>query len=189
MTPYCSGFPIEYIPTFDPIDPDCPRQRQVYHIIFVYINWMATCTHPDIDPALTFIDSYSNSPHPQHYKAAVHALKYLTSTNEYGISFHSQISSTIQASNHFPHHHDKEAYSESTAPSPSECHQLTAFCNSNWGGQFGSAVKDGTPLELFRFRALSGFLICLSGGPISWKSIRQNQTALSSCEAEIMATN
>ena len=26
-------------------------------------------------------------------------------------------------------------------------------------------------------------------GPISWKSIRQNRTALSSCEAEIVATN
>ena len=63
------------------------------------------------------------------------------------------------------------------------------FCNKNWGGQFGSAVEDGTHLELFKFRSLSGFLICRSGGPIAWKSIRQNQTALISCKAEIMATN
>ena len=189
MTPYCSGFPIEYIPTFDPIDPDCPRQRQVYHIIFVYINWMATCTHPDIDPALTFIDSYSNSPHPQHYKAAVHALKYLTSTNEYDIYFYSQSSSTIQSFNHFTYYHDKEAYTEATDSTLSECHHLTSFCDANWGGQFGSAVKDGTPIELFKLRSLSVFIICCSGGPIVCKSIRQNQTALVSCEAEIMATN
>ena len=71
----------------------------------------------------------------------------------------------------------------------SEFHQLTAYCDANWGGQFGSAVEDGTPLELFKFRSLSGFLICRSGGPIAWKSIRQNQTALRSCEAEITATN
>ena len=60
-----------------------------------------------------------------------------------------------------------------------------AYCNENWGGQFGSAVKDGTPLECFKYRSLSGFLMCRSGGPIAWKSIRQNQTDLSSCEEEI----
>ena len=64
-----------------------------------------------------------------------------------------------------------------------------AFCEANWGGQFSSAVEDGTPLELFKFRSLSGFLICRSGGPIACKSIRQDQTALSYCEVEIMATN
>ena len=105
------------------------------------------------------------------------------STNEYGISFHSDSSSTIQAFNHFPHHHDREAYTEATAPYPSECYQLTAYCDANWGSKFGSAVEDGTPLKFFRFRYLSGFLICRSGGPIAWKTIRKNQTELSSCEA------
>ena len=99
------------------------------------------------------------------------------------VSNKSQSLSTIQAFNHFPHHHDKESYTESTSPSPSEFHQLAAFCDANWGGQFGSAVEDVTPLKLFKFCSLSGFLICRSGGPITWKSIRQNQTALISCEA------
>ena len=67
-------------------------------------------------PVLAFISSYSNSPHPQNYNAAVDALKYLTSTIEYGISFHSKSSSTIQSFNHFPRHHDIEAYTESTDP-------------------------------------------------------------------------
>ena len=132
-------------------------------------NWLATCTHPDIAPVLTFLASYSNYPHPQHYKATVYALKYLTSTNEYGISFHSESSAKIQAFNHFPNHHYREAYTEDTSPPPSECHQLTAYCNANWGGQFGSAVEDGTPLESFKFCSLSDFLICRSGGPIAWK--------------------
>ena len=91
-------------------------------------------------------------------------------TNKYSISFHSEYLATIQAFNHFPHHHYREAYTEVTSTSPSECHQLTAYCDENWGGQFGSAVEDGTLLELFRFRSLSGFLICRSGGPIAWKS-------------------
>ena len=64
-----------------------------------------------------------------------------------------------------------------------------AYCNTNWGGQFFSAVKDGTSLELFKFCSLTGFFIYRSGGPIVCKYIRQNQTALIYCEAEIMTTN
>ena len=91
------------------------------------------------------------------------------SMHEYGLSFHSTSSSKIQAFNHFPHYHDKEAYTEAMAPSPSEYHQLTAFCKANWGGKFDSAVKEGTPLEMFKFSSLFGFLIHRSGGPIAWK--------------------
>ena len=169
MTTYHSVFPIDYIPPVYPLNPDIPRRIQVYQRIVGCINCLTTCTRPDIAPVLTFLDSYTNSPHLQHYKAAVHALKYLTSTNEYGISFQSKSSSTIQAFKYFPHHNDKEAYTEATYHSLSELHQLTAFCDANWGGQFGSSAKDGTPLELFKFRSLSGFLIYCSGGPIASK--------------------
>ena len=189
MTPYRSGLPIDAIPHPDANDPDLKRRTKVYQSIVGSINWLATCTRPDISPVLTFLASYSNAPHAQHYKAAIHALKYLYSTSEYGISFHSNSCATLQAFNHFPHHHDKEAYNDATPPSPSESHNLTAFSDACWGGQFGNAVPDGTPIELFKFRSLSGFVICRSGGPIAWKSIRQERTAQSSCEAEIMATN
>ena len=110
MTPYRSGSLIDTIPPVEPLNPDFPRKRQVYQSIVDCINWLAICTCNDIAPDITFIASYRNSPHPQYYKAAVHALKYLTSTNEYVISFQAQYSSKIQEFKHFPHHHDKEAY-------------------------------------------------------------------------------
>jgi hypothetical protein len=153
------------------------------------INWLATCTRPDIAPCLTFLASYNNCPSHEHYKSALYALKYLYSTAEYGISYHSNASTTIQAFNHFPAHHDKEAYTDATPPAPGDVSRLTGFSDACWGGQFGNAVPDGTPLELFKYRSISGYVICRTGGPISWKSIRQNRTALSSCEAEIVATN
>jgi hypothetical protein len=107
-----------------------------------------------------------------------------------GISYHSNANSTVQAFNHFPHHHNKEAYSDATPPpAPSDCPNLTAFSDACWGGQFGNAVDEGTPLDMFKFRSLSGFVICRAGGPIAWKSIRQEQTSRSSCEAEIIATD
>ena len=81
MTPYCSGFPIDSIPPVDPLYPDLLRQNQVYQSIVDCINWLVTCTIPEIEPALVFLALHSNAPHTQHYNAAVHALKYLTSTN------------------------------------------------------------------------------------------------------------
>jgi hypothetical protein len=189
MTPYRSGLPIDSIGPPDPDDPDLPRRTKVYQRIVGCINWLATCTRPDIAPSLTLLAAYSNNPLAQHYKAAVHALKYLFSTSDYGISFSSRASSTLQAHNHFPHHHDKEAYSDATPPSPSECDRLTAFSDACWGGQMGNSIPDGTPIKLFKLRSLSGYILCRSGGPLAWKCIRQDQTAQSSAEAEIIATN
>ena len=189
MTPFSSGFTTDSILPVDSLDPDLPCCKKVYQSIVGFINCLATCTRPDISPVLKFLASYSNFLYQQHYKAAVHALNYLTRTNEYGISFHSKSSSTIHAFNNFTHHNYTESYNKYTASSPSECHQLTAFCDAFWGGQCGSAVDEGTPQELFKFRSISGFLICRSSSPISCKSIRQNQTALNSCKSEIMATN
>eukprot|EP00956_Cyclotella_meneghiniana_P012765 scaffold18160_cov36-Cyclotella_meneghiniana.AAC.4 len=189
MTPYRSGIPIDSIPPPPKDDPDQKRRTKVYQRIVGCINWVATCTRPDIAPALTFLASYNNCPSHGHYQAALHALKYLYSTSEYGISYHSDASNTIQAFNHFPSHHDKEAYEDATPPSPGDVQRLTSFSDACWGGQFGNAVPDGTPLELFKFRSISGYVICRTGGPISWKSIRQNRTSLSSCEAEIVATS
>ena len=172
MTPYCSGFYINSIPPVEYLYPDLTCRRQVYQSIFGFINWLATCTRPEIAPTLTFLALYINALHPQPYKAAFHALKWPTITNECGIHFHSHSSSKIQAFNNFPHHHYREAYTEATYPLPSECHQRTAFCDANWGGKFGSAVEYGTTIELFKFRSLSGFIICRSGGPIAYKSFR-----------------
>ncbi|KAL7483059.1 hypothetical protein ACHAW6_008707 [Cyclotella cf. meneghiniana] len=189
MTPYTSGIPINSIPPLPKGDPDQKRRTQVYQSIVGCINWVATCTHPDIAPALTFLASYDQNPSHSHYQAALQALKYLYSTAEYGISYHSDASNTIQAFNHFPSHHDNEANTDATPSSPGDVKQLTSFSNACWGGQFGNAIPDGTPLKLFKFCSISGYVICRTGQPISWKSIRLNRTSLSSCEAEIVATS
>jgi hypothetical protein len=53
----------------------------------------------------------------------------------------------------------------------------------------GNSIPDGTPIELFKLRSLSGYIISRCGGLLAWKCIRQEQTAQSSAEAEIVATN
>ncbi len=44
-------------------------------------------------------------------------------------------------------------------------------------------------LPLFKFRSMSGGIVFRCGGPIAWTSVRQEKSSLSSCEAEIRATN
>ena len=39
------------------------------------------------------------------------------------------------------------------------------------------------------YRSISGYLLLYSHGPVSWGAQHQTLTALSSCEAEIIATN
>ena len=53
----------------------------------------------------------------------------------------------------------------------------------------GNSVPVGTLHELFKFRSMSGAVVMRMGGPLAWKAVRQEQTSLSSCEAEIRATN
>ena len=102
MTPYWSGFPIDSIPPPTKDDPDLTRRTKVHQSIVGCINWLATCTRPDVSPVLSFHASYSHSPSHQHYKSALlHALKYIYSTADYGISFHSDAINTIQAFNHY----------------------------------------------------------------------------------------
>jgi hypothetical protein len=125
MTPYLWGYPIDAIPPTDPKDPDLNRRTKVYQSIVRCINWLATSTRPDAAPVLSFLASYSHAPSHQHYKSALHAVKYLYSTADYGISFHSDASNTIQAFNLFPHYHDKEAYSDAAPPAPGDCHKLS----------------------------------------------------------------
>ena len=59
MTPYRSGLPIYSIPPPSPDDPNQKRRTRVYQSIVGSINWLATCTRPDVAPALTFLASYN----------------------------------------------------------------------------------------------------------------------------------
>ncbi len=90
---------------------------------------------------------------------------------------------------HFPDSSDVEAYTDAKPPSPSHSSPLTSYSDTCWGSQIGSAVRDGTLLLLFKCRSMSGGITFRQGGPIAWIVVRQEQTLLSSCEAEICATN
>jgi hypothetical protein len=74
-------------------------------------------------------------------------------------------------------------------PTPAQRSRTTAYSDACWGSQIGNSVQPGRQLPLFKFRSMSGAMIFRMGGPLSWKAVRQEKTSLSSCEAEIRATN
>jgi hypothetical protein len=122
-------------------------------------------------------------------KAALHALHYIHSTYDFGIHFTSSATDPVHTFVHFLDSSDVKAYTDAKPPSPSHQSPLTSYSDACWGSQIGLAVRDGTLLQLFKCRSMSGGIIFRQGGPIAWTAVRQERTSLSSCEAEIRATN
>jgi hypothetical protein len=89
----------------------------------------------------------------------------------------------------FPTSLDTEACTDAIPPSNNQHHRLTTYSDVCWGSQLGNAVQEGIQLPLFKFRSMSGAIVMRSGGPLVWKAEHQERTSLSSCKAEIRATN
>jgi hypothetical protein len=189
-TPYRSGLPIDSLPAYsgDMDDPSFLRLRLQYQSLVGSLNWLATNTRPDLAPVTSFLAAYNHHPTQKHMDAAVYAVKYLRQTTDYGIAFHSSATDPASAYVHFPFHHDIEAYSDALPPSAAQHCELTGYSEACWGSQLGT-VPDGTEIEMFKLRSMSGFIILRAGGPIAWSSVRQERTSRSSCEAEVRATD
>jgi hypothetical protein len=122
-------------------------------------------------------------------KAALYVLHYIHSTHDYGISFTSANTAPMHSYVHFPPSTHAKAYNDAIPPTLASSNTLSAYSDACWGSQLGSSVADGTLLPLFKFRSMNGGIIFKNGGPVGWLGDRQDRTSLSSCEAEICATN
>jgi hypothetical protein len=66
---------------------------------------------------------------------------------------------------------------------PSNAIPLKCWCDSDFAGLFGHESNDDPRSAKSR----TGFIITFGGMPLIWKSKLQTETALSSCEAELLA--
>ena len=189
-TPYRSGLPIDACPESDEdeLTPTFMDRKRKYQSIVGSIGWLAQSTRPDLAPSHSFLSAYCNKPSRSHLNAALYVLHYIHSTIDYGFSFSSEETAPLHTYMSFPHSSDTEAYTDALPPSPDSHHRLTTYSDACWGSQIGNAIREGIQLPLFKFRSMSGAIIFRSGGPITWKTERQERTSLSSCDAEIRAT-
>ena len=190
-TPHWSGLLIDAIPESDK-DKESPTildQKCKYQSIDGSIGWLAQSTHPNLAPSHSFLLSYSNNPLWSYLNAAFYALHYIHSTIDYGFTFSSKALVPLHTYMSFPHRTDTEAYMDTVPPSPDDHHHLTTHSNTCWGSQIGNAICARFQLPLFKFRSMSGAILFQSGCSITWKANHQDRTSLSSCEADIQATN
>ena len=188
-TPYRSGLPIDACPESneDDMNPTFIEKKKKYQSIVGSIGWLAQSTRPDITPSHSFLSAYINKPSRSHLNAALYVLHYIHSTIDYGFMFTSAEKAPLHAYMSFPHSSDTEAYDDALPPKTDQHHCLTTYSNVCWGSQIGNAIREEVQLPLFKFRSMSGAIIFRSGGPIIWKTDRQDRTSLSSCDAEIRA--
>ncbi len=190
-TPYQSGLPINAIPESDK-DENCPTfvdPKQKCQSVVGSIGWLASSTRPDLAVTHSFLSAYNNKLSQSHWNAAFYVLHYIHSTINYGITFTSKESPAFHAYMLYPHASDTKAYTDALPPKPDQHHRLTTYSNAYWGSQLGNAIQEGIQLPLFKLRSMSRAIVMCSGGPIPWKAEQQEWTSLSSCEAEIRATN
>ena len=190
-TPYRSGQPIDSIKQGDPDDtsPAQENRTHAYQSLVGSIGLLTQMTRPDLACVHSFLASYTKCPSPGHMKSALYALQYIHSTHDYGVSFTSKARLPMHTYLHQPHETDMEAFEDAVAPTPGQSHRITTYTDANWGSQIGNALRKGTPVPLFKLRSMSGAMAFRMNGPMAWKTERQPRTSLSSCKAEMNATN
>ena len=88
----------------------------------------------------------------------------------------------------FSHSLITKAYNDALPPKTNQHHCLTTYSDACWGSQIGNAVREGIHFPLLQFCSMSGTIIFQSGGPITWKTVRQEGTSLSLGDTKIRAT-
>jgi hypothetical protein len=189
--PYHSGILIDSIaPSTEADDSSAQLQcKEAYQSLIGSISWLALTTCSNHSAAHVFLSSYSNKPAVCHMKAALYVLHYIHLTNDYGISFMLDYVAPMHSYIHYPPSSDAKAYTDAISPKVGNSSTLSAYSNVCWGSQTGSAVTDSTLFPLFKFCSMNGGIIFKNGSLIGWLCKHQECTSLSSCKAEIQATN
>lgn len=171
-TPYRWCYPVDKIPSQNYPDHEQNHINLQLQQLTGCFQWLAVSTRPDIATITNILSRFNHRATKDHLKAAYYVVRYLKGTKTLGISFDSRHNTSLHAFIKFPINNT-----------------LTPFCDANWGPQDESRPKpNDPPLELFKSRSLSGYLLWLYG-PLHWTSKRQTITARSSAESEIYATN
>jgi hypothetical protein len=122
--------------------------------------------------------------------AALYVLHCIHSTIDYGFTFMSELKAPLHTYYMlFPHPSDTEAYNDALPPKLGGHHRLTMYSDACWGSQIVNAIQEDIQLPLFKLRSISSAILFRSGDPLTWKADQIEHTLLSSCKAEIWATN
>jgi hypothetical protein len=139
------------------------------------LSYISCSTRPDISFIVNQLARYSNDPRQAHWDLAINVLKYLKHTQNWGISLGQgsalcEIDMKCAEDENLDNVSRKRKHAQ-TEPAP----DVLAYSDANHGT--GHDDK----------RSISGVILHVFGGPVSWSSKVQPVTSLSTCESEFRA--
>ena len=142
--------------------PPLDTSRFHYRELIGSLNYVACGTRPDIAFAVNQLARYSNAPTHAHWELAIHCLQYLVHTKYWGVLLGSGAPVHKVYSRHLP---------DQFPPSPHAAGYADA--------KHGTGIDDK--------RSISGTLLQVLGGHVSWSARVQPVVALSTTDSEIRA--
>lgn len=133
--------------------------RQLFQELIGTLIYLAGCTRPDVSSAVHRLAQFCADPSTDHVAHAKRVLRYLKGTMNYGLLFRH----TCTPAN--------RPYTTATDL------ELQGFVDSDWAGDTDDR------------KSQTGLIYTYAGAGISWRSTKQTCTALSSTEAEYLATS
>ncbi|GJP86258.1 hypothetical protein CLOP_g16302 [Closterium sp. NIES-67] len=133
--------------------------RKLFHSMVGSLNYAANHTRPDIAFSTSRLASVVSRPSHEQLEAAKRLVRYVSATASVGLEY-SGVRQRLQ---------------RGAADVKSGEMLLSCYTDAS----FNSVKADGT--------SIGGYVCLLGGGAVSWRSKKQNEVGLSSCETEYMA--
>lgn len=164
-TPLPSGFQLHLgEEESEALDPEMQRrfQSMVGSLMYASVN-----TRPDIAFAVSQLARVVSRPLQEHLDAAERLVRYLGSTSRVGLQYsvHGQLKQK-----------GVEVMCEKSGAPPKHGRlYLSCFTDATWASDVSDSTSHG------------GYICCVGGSPVSWRSKKQGEIAHSSTESEYMA--
>ncbi|CAI7857089.1 unnamed protein product [Closterium sp. NIES-53] len=137
-------------------------QSMVGSLMYASVN-----TRPDIAFSVSQLARAVSRPLQEHLDAAERLVRYCMATSRVGLQYsvHGQLKQKGV----------EEVSTKTGAPARHGHLYLSCFTNATWASDIGDATSHG------------GYIRCVEGSPVSWKSKKQGEIAHSSMESKYMA--
>jgi hypothetical protein len=89
---FAEDLPDDSVPTpmrtdFNPIAESSPFDKQRYLSMVGALQWIATCTRPDVSSSVNLLSRFQSKPTKNLWRAGLRIVKYLGETRNFGITF------------------------------------------------------------------------------------------------------
>ena len=165
-----------------PQTPEEEREMQTapynqYRSIVGSLMYLTGATRPDIAYAVNMLSRFVANPGKKHWHSLVHLLMYLNGTPGLGLRYTGCKDQGVILEQE---RRDQFRRSDDDKPNPS-------LMSESFGNNLVAYVDASHATDVDTRKSTTGWVTCLNGGPISWRTKRQATVATSTAESELYA--